>query len=308
MRAALHRAARTGNPDRGRDLHDGRRHARHAAPRAGAHASRWCVDELAERAPRPPRLRADRRAQRTPLGGGTRVGPSELYGYDAHGNVTFLTDATGNLTDTYDYDAWGLLVGRMGSTPNTRLYAGEEFDPDLGLTNLRARLYGPDSGRLLTLDPLPARPPVATNRYLYAAADPANRRDPLGLMAAEYTATLPPAVALTVGTTVTVGAAGVTAGTAILVSTVAGAVGIVGACALIEGSGITANDLITAGLATGSPVLTALAACAKTMRCVYNPDKGSPMGACIYDCPDGTVRHLPCTNGDYVDEPIESKM
>jgi len=62
-------------------------------------------------------------------GDGTRVAKtvagtttSYLTGYDAHGNIAFLTDATGAETDTYAYDAWGNLVGRSGSTPNTRLY------------------------------------------------------------------------------------------------------------------------------------------------------------------------------------------
>ncbi len=76
------------------------------------------------------------------------------YGHDAHGNVTFLTNAAGTVTDSYDYDAWGILVGSTGSTPNTRLYAGEELDPDLGFLNLRARQYSPSTGRFLTRDPL----------------------------------------------------------------------------------------------------------------------------------------------------------
>jgi RHS repeat-associated protein len=79
---------------------------------------------------------------------------TSYYGSDAHGNVTFLTNAGGVVTDSYDYDAWGILVGRTGSTTNTRLYAGEEFDPDLGLINLRARRYSPSTGRFFTLDPL----------------------------------------------------------------------------------------------------------------------------------------------------------
>jgi RHS repeat-associated protein len=111
-----------------------------------------------------------------------------LYGYDAHGNVTFLTDATGAVTDTYEYDEWGNIVGSTGSTTNTRLYAGEEVDPDLGLVNLRARQYKPSTGRFETLDPVRGNPmsPLSFNRYLYANADPVNGRDPLGLaMAAE---------------------------------------------------------------------------------------------------------------------------
>ena len=150
MRAALHRAAKTGTPDRARDLAAGSRRAHRATPRSGAHASRWCVDELPEHTPRPPRLRAERRARRKPFSSRTRVGPSELYGYDAHGNIAFLTDVTGAETATYTYDAWGNLVEQTGATPNTRLYVGEEYDSDVGAINLRSRYYKPATGRLLS--------------------------------------------------------------------------------------------------------------------------------------------------------------
>jgi len=79
---------------------------------------------------------------------------TSYYGFDANGNVTFLTDGSGSITDSYDYDASGILVARAGGTQNTRLYAGEEFDPDLGFINLRARQYNPNTGRFITVDPL----------------------------------------------------------------------------------------------------------------------------------------------------------
>jgi RHS repeat-associated protein len=79
---------------------------------------------------------------------------TNYYGYDAHGNITFLTDATGAVTDSYNYDAWGSLVASTGTTPNTRLYVGEELDPDLSLINLRARYYASDRGRFSTSDAL----------------------------------------------------------------------------------------------------------------------------------------------------------
>ena len=63
---------------------------------------------------------------------------TSFYGYDAHGSISFLTDSAGNVTDNYDYDAFGNPISRIGLTPNTRLYVGEEFDPDLGLITLRA--------------------------------------------------------------------------------------------------------------------------------------------------------------------------
>jgi hypothetical protein len=56
-----------------------------------------------------------------------------FYGFDGHGSVRFLTDPTGAVTDTYDYDAFGNLIASTGTTPNNYLFAGEQFDPALGL-------------------------------------------------------------------------------------------------------------------------------------------------------------------------------
>ena len=110
---------------------------------------------------------------------------TSYYGYDAHGNVTFLTDASGAVTDAYDYDAWGNIVAQTGTTLNTRLYAGEELDPDLGLINLRARQYVPGKGRFLTIDPLANSGPGG--RYQYASGDPIDLVDPTGrFTAGEY--------------------------------------------------------------------------------------------------------------------------
>jgi len=104
------------------------------------------------------------------------------FALDGHGNITFLTDTAGAVTDSYDYDAWGILVASTGSTPNTRLYACEELDPDLGLINLRARQYKPNSGRFATIDPLTGEvhKPTSFNKYIYTSIDPVNAGDPLG--------------------------------------------------------------------------------------------------------------------------------
>jgi YD repeat-containing protein len=61
------------------------------------------------------------------------------YGYDGHHNVRYLTDGAGQITDTYDYDAFGNLIGLTGATPNNYLFTGEQYDADLGLYYLRAR-------------------------------------------------------------------------------------------------------------------------------------------------------------------------
>jgi hypothetical protein len=34
---------------------------------------------------------------------------------------------------TYDYDAYGNLIHATGTTSNNYLFAGEQFDPDLGI-------------------------------------------------------------------------------------------------------------------------------------------------------------------------------
>jgi YD repeat-containing protein len=46
------------------------------------------------------------------------TGTTSYYGYDAHGDVRFLMDGTGKVTDTYDYDAFGNVVGSTGTTAN----------------------------------------------------------------------------------------------------------------------------------------------------------------------------------------------
>ena len=42
-------------------------------------------------------------------------GPLSFYSYDGHGSVRQLTDASASITDTYTYDAFGILIDRTGS-------------------------------------------------------------------------------------------------------------------------------------------------------------------------------------------------
>src|SRR5262249_6687644 len=43
---------------------------------------------------------------------------TSFYGLDGSGSVRFLLSTAGVVTDTYDYDAFGNLIGATGSTPN----------------------------------------------------------------------------------------------------------------------------------------------------------------------------------------------
>ncbi len=107
---------------------------------------------------------------------------SSFYGHDGHGNIRYLTDGTGTVTDTYDYDAFGVLVAQSGNTPNNYLYCGEQFDSDLDLYYNRARYVSQDEGRFWSRDIFEGAisDPFALHRYVYAGADPVNSIDPSG--------------------------------------------------------------------------------------------------------------------------------
>jgi RHS repeat-associated protein len=112
-----------------------------------------------------------------------------FYQYDGRGTVRMLTDVSGAVTDTYEYDAFGNQISHTGTTPNAYLYRGERYDADLGLYYLRARWYNPATGRFMTRDPYQGSiyDPASLHRYNYARANPANFIDPSGrASAAEY--------------------------------------------------------------------------------------------------------------------------
>ena len=94
-----------------------------------------------------------------------------------------LTNASGAVTDSYEYDAYGNLLNSTGTTPNAYMYRGEAYDSDLGLYYLRARWMNPLSGRFMSRDPNRGNPydPATLHKYLYANGDPVDGFDPTGL-------------------------------------------------------------------------------------------------------------------------------
>jgi RHS repeat-associated protein/uncharacterized repeat protein (TIGR01451 family) len=128
-----------------------------------------------------------------------------FYGHDAHGNVRFLTDGNGAVTDTYTYDAFGILTSSTSTTPNNYLFNGQQYDHDLGLYFKRARYYSQDRGRFMTMDPVAGRldEPMTLHRYMFGHADPVNQIDPCGTTALiDYGNTLVIATAVAAGSTV----------------------------------------------------------------------------------------------------------
>jgi len=110
---------------------------------------------------------------------------THFYGYDGHGSTRYLTDAAGSITDTYAYDAFGNLLTRTGTTPNDYLYAGEQFDANLGFYYLRSRYLMQGNGRFLTSDRFPSVifDPLTLHRYNYVMNNPVNLIDPTGKFA-----------------------------------------------------------------------------------------------------------------------------
>jgi len=91
-------------------------------------------------------------------------------------------DTSGNITDAYDFDAFGTLIHQTGSTSNVYLYSGEQFDPDLALYYQRARYLNAASGRFHTLDADEGFifKPKSLHKYGYAEGNPVDGIDPTG--------------------------------------------------------------------------------------------------------------------------------
>jgi RHS repeat-associated protein len=115
----------------------------------------------------------------------TRSGATSYYLQDAQGSTRTLTDASGNVTDTYAYTAFGETLSHNGASVNPYLYTGQQFDAASGLYYLRARYYDPALGRFLSRDVYPYALDnlLELNRYLYGLDNPVNALDPTGRQA-----------------------------------------------------------------------------------------------------------------------------
>ncbi len=111
-----------------------------------------------------------------------RIGSLFYYHYDGLGSTGCLTDNAANVTDTYTYEAFGRLLAKSGSAPNSYLFAGEQYDLAVRFYYLRARYYVSDAGRFLTADDWngPVFDPPSLHKYLYTKANPVNNTDPSG--------------------------------------------------------------------------------------------------------------------------------
>lgn len=76
-----------------------------------------------------------------------------------------------NITYTYDYDAFGNLISQTGATPNNYLFAGEQFDPAMGVYCNRTKYSDLRQGRFwrMDLDEGSDDTPLSLHKYLLAS-------------------------------------------------------------------------------------------------------------------------------------------
>ena len=92
-----------------------------------------------------------------------------------------MTNENGQITDSYNYDAFGANTEHQGTSNNKYQYAGEQKD-STGNYYLRARYYNPNIGRFTQMDTFVGlnSMPITLNKYIYANAALTMFVDPSG--------------------------------------------------------------------------------------------------------------------------------
>ncbi|WP_426733429.1 RHS repeat-associated core domain-containing protein [Myxococcus faecalis] len=119
-----------------------------------------------------------------------------LYIHKDHlGSVDTLTDEGGVAFEVLAYEPFGgrrysHAVGSPQVRGNAKVrqgFTGHEHDEEVGLINMRGRMYDPRLGRFLSADPLYAGPRMSQtlNRYSYVLNNPLRYTDPSGFVPSE---------------------------------------------------------------------------------------------------------------------------
>ena len=86
------------------------------------------------------------------------------------------------MTDSYGYNAYGVMLTKEGDTDNSYHYCGEQMDVATGLYYLRARYMNPLTATFMQKDSYEGTiySPVTQNGYLYTGGNPVMYVDPSG--------------------------------------------------------------------------------------------------------------------------------
>ena len=100
------------------------------------------------------------------------------YHADGLGSIIALTDTSGKVVQSYEYDSFGNLKDQKNRVKQPYTYTGREWDRETGLYYYRARYYDPMEGRFISKDPIGFDGGI--NFYNYAQSNPINYTDPSG--------------------------------------------------------------------------------------------------------------------------------
>jgi RHS repeat-associated protein len=103
-------------------------------------------------------------------------GSNEYYHADHMGSILALSNATGSVMTSYNYEPFGKSTV-TGMSSNIFQYAGREND-GTGLYHYRARYYSFGGHRFISEDPI--KLDGGANLYSYVGGNPINRIDPSG--------------------------------------------------------------------------------------------------------------------------------
>jgi RHS repeat-associated protein len=116
-----------------------------------------------------------------------QTGGTVTYVYtDPQGTPLAETDASGNITATFEYTPYGTYAPQgtsaPGPAPKGPGYTGHVSDPETNLVYMQARYYDPVTGHFLSIDPVTPSPGDAFNfnRYAYVDNNPIMGMDPTG--------------------------------------------------------------------------------------------------------------------------------
>ena len=114
-------------------------------------------------------------------------GVFKTYHFDCRGSTIAITNASGNITDTFAYDTYGKLINRTGINKIIFGYNGRDgvVTDDNGIIYMRARYYSPVMKRFINADVIAGAisNAITLNRFAYANGNPVSFVDPFGLTA-----------------------------------------------------------------------------------------------------------------------------